>query len=112
MGTAKVTKSELTVNEERSINHTKWDCNYHVVWIPKYRHKRLFYGLRREIGPMLRELARQIESFVIEGKLFLVRGYYVSTVCLDENVIREYIRNQGWRIKGSINSVFLINRKS
>ena len=47
----------------------KWDCKYHVVWIPKYRKKRLFYALRQEIGPVLRELARQKDCAIIEGHL-------------------------------------------
>ena len=52
-----------------SLNHTKWDCKYHLVWIPKYR-KKVFYGqLRKELGPILRELAMQKESEVVEGGL-------------------------------------------
>ncbi|TEU11158.1 MAG: hypothetical protein E3J21_24335 [Anaerolineales bacterium] len=40
-----------------SLCHTKWDCKYHIVWIPKYRKKRLFWELRQELGPVPRELA-------------------------------------------------------
>ena len=57
------------MDESSSLSHTKWECKYHVVWIPKYRKKRLFYVLRQEIGPVLRELARQKESEIIEGHL-------------------------------------------
>ena len=42
-------------------------CKYHIVWIPKYRKKKLFGDLRRELGPVLRELARQRESEIEEG---------------------------------------------
>ena len=52
-----------------SLNHTKWECKFHVVWIPKCRKKVLYGQLRRELGPVLRKLASQKESEVIEGKL-------------------------------------------
>ena len=123
-----------------SLNHTKWECKYHVVWIPKCRRKVLYGQLRKELGPVLRKLALHKESEVVEGKLkvdhvhmvlsippkysvsqvvgyvkgksaiwvartsgrnrnfvgqhFWARGYYVSTVGLNEEAIREYVRSQ------------------
>ena len=50
-----------------SLQHTMWECKYHVVFIPKYRKKTLFGTLRRDIGAVLRELARQKECRVEEG---------------------------------------------
>ena len=50
-----------------SLAHTKWDCKYHIVWIPKYRRKVLFSELRSELGPVLRELASHKDSEIIEG---------------------------------------------
>ncbi|MGV1037966.1 MAG: IS200/IS605 family transposase [Candidatus Nanopelagicales bacterium] len=129
------------MTQENSLAHTKWMCKYHIVWIPKYRKKKLFGDLRRELGPVLRELARQRESEIEEGQMmsdhvhilisippkysvsqvvgyikgksaihiartymgrqrnftgehFWARGYYVSTVGLDESVVRQYIQNQ------------------
>ena len=124
----------------RSLNHTKWTCQYHVVFIPKYRKKAIYGSLRRYLGEVLRRLAQQRESAVEEGHLladhvhmmlsippysvaqvigyiqgksaihiarqyagrkknyvgqhFWARGYFVSTVGRDEQVIREYIRHQ------------------
>jgi putative transposase len=52
-----------------NLQHTKWDCKYHLVWIPKYRRKVLYGQLRKELGPVLRELALQKESEVVEGRL-------------------------------------------
>ncbi len=52
-----------------SLQHTKWECKYHLVWIPKYRKKVLYGQLRKDLGRILRELAMQKESEVIEGKL-------------------------------------------
>ena len=57
------------MKDYRSLNHTKWDCKYHVVWIPKYRKKKLYGQLRRQLGPTLKELAMQKESEVVEGYL-------------------------------------------
>jgi len=129
------------MKDTRSISHTKWNCKYHIVWIPKYRKKRLFGELRKALGPVLRELAAHRESEIIEGRLcvdhvhmliaippkyavaqvvgyikgksaiwiarnyagrkrnftgqhFWARGYFVSTVGIEEQVIRDYIRRQ------------------
>ena len=52
-----------------SLQHAKWECKYHLVWIPKYRKKVLYGQLRKELGPVLRKLALQKESEVVEGRL-------------------------------------------
>jgi putative transposase len=121
-------------------SHVRWDCKYHVVIVPKYRKKLLFGRLRRQIGPILRELCRQKSIELLEGHVmpdhihmclsippkysvaytigflkgksairvhrqyerservygmhFWAEGYCVSTVGLDEKMIREYIRQQ------------------
>ena len=124
-----------------SLCHTRWECKYHVVFIPKYRRKAIFGQIRGELGEVFRRLARQKESEIEEGHLmpdhvhmmisippkysvsqvvgfikgksaihiareyagrkrnfvgqhFWARGYFVSTVGRDEQVIREYIRHQ------------------
>ena len=129
------------MNNAQSLAHTRWECKYHVVWIPKYRRKKLFGEIRRELGPVLRELAQHKESEILEGTMlvdhihmliaippkyavsqvigslkgksaihiartfggrqknftgehFWARGYYVSTVGIDEAVIRRYIQQQ------------------
>lgn len=53
----------------RSLNHTKWACQYHVVFIPKYRKKAIYGALRRDLGEVFRRLARQRDSEVEEGHL-------------------------------------------
>jgi putative transposase len=125
----------------QSLSHTVWECKYHVVWIPKYRRKSLYEQLRKHLGQVFRELARQKESMIEEGHLmpdhvhmlisippkygvvqvvgyikgksaihiartflgrkknftgqnFWARGYFVSTVGRDEQMIREYIKKQ------------------
>ena len=129
------------MDEYESLSHTKWDCKYHVVFIPKCRRKTLYVGLRGHLGEVFKKLATQKESRIEEGHLmsdhvhmmiaippkyavsqvvgyikgksaihlarvyaerkrsfvgqhFWARGYFVSTVGRDEELIREYIRNQ------------------
>ena len=124
-----------------SLNHSRWECKYHIVFIPKYRKKSIFGRIRSELGEIFRRLAEQKESRIEEGHLmpdhvhmmisippkyavsqvvgfikgksaihiarryaevkrnfvgqhFWARGYFVSTVGRDEEVIREYIRHQ------------------
>ena len=52
-----------------SLSHTKWECKYHVVFIPKYRKQRIFGEIRRELGEVFRRLAEQRESRIEEGHL-------------------------------------------
>jgi putative transposase len=53
----------------QSLSHSKWDCKYHVVFVPKYRRKALYGEIRKQLGPILHELARQKECQIIEGHL-------------------------------------------
>jgi len=46
------------MKEYQSLSHTRWDCKYHVVFIPKRRKKRIFGVVRKHLGEMLHELAR------------------------------------------------------
>jgi len=129
------------MKDYQSLKHTRWDCKYHVVFIPKRRKRAIYGSLRKYLGEVLHELARQKESMIVEGHLrpdhihmcvsippkyavsnvigyikgksaisiarnftarkrnfagesFWARGYYVSTVGLDEEAVRKYIRDQ------------------
>ena len=57
------------MDKYESLSHTKWECKYHVVFIPKCRRKTLYGDLRRYLGDVFRDLARQKESRVEEGHL-------------------------------------------
>ncbi len=123
------------------LEHTKWNCRYHIVWAPKYRRKIIYGKYRQEIGKILRKLCEykgieiveanacidHIHMYVkippkysvaqimgyLKGKsslmlferfqnlkykfgnrTFWCKGYYVSTVGLNEETIKKYIRNQ------------------
>jgi putative transposase len=52
-----------------TLAHAKWECKYHVVFIPKYRRKALYGQLRKELGPVFRRLAEQKEARIEEGHL-------------------------------------------
>ena len=52
-----------------SLNHSVWDCKYHVVFIPKYRRKALYAELRRYLRDVFKKLAAQKESRIEEGHL-------------------------------------------
>jgi putative transposase len=66
---SKFAEEEVLMNDYQSLNHTRWDCKFHVVWIPKCRKKILYGQLRRQLGPVLGELAQQKESEIVEGHL-------------------------------------------
>ena len=50
---------------------TPWECKYHLVWIPKSRRKVLYGQLRRELGEVFHELARQKECRIEGGDLLV-----------------------------------------
>jgi len=57
------------VNDVESLSHTKWECKYHIVFIPKYRKKALYGALRQQLGEVLKQLAMQRESRIDGGHL-------------------------------------------
>jgi putative transposase len=93
-----------------SLNHTKWDCKYHVVFIPKKRRKVLYgelliaippkHPVSQVVGYIKGKSAIQLARVYSEkkrnftGQSFWARGYFVSTVGRDEELIRNYIRHQ------------------
>jgi putative transposase len=53
----------------QSLSHSKWDCKYHVVFVPKRRRKVIFGQTRRHLGQIFHALARQKECQILEGHL-------------------------------------------
>jgi putative transposase len=53
----------------QSLSHSKWDCKYQVVFVPKRRRKELFGNMRQKLGAIFHELARQKECQIIEGHI-------------------------------------------
>ena len=135
----------------------KWDCKYHVVFIPKYRRKVIFGRLRGQVGAILRDLCVQKQVELLEGHAmsdhvhmcvrippkyavsyivgflkgksavrihrellkerrmtglhFWATGYSVSTVGLDEQMIRKYIRDQEKRDRLADGQLDLFDKK-
>jgi putative transposase len=54
---------------QQTLKHSVWECKYHVVWIPKYRKKTLYGELRKYLGDIFHELAKQKECKIEEGHL-------------------------------------------
>ena len=67
--------------EFNHLSHATWECKYHVVFTPKHRKKWIAQNVERKMRNFL-------------GHKFWERGYFVTTVGRDEEVIRAYIRNQ------------------
>ena len=66
--------------EIQSLAHTRWECKYHVVWMPKNRRQVLYGRLRQHLGEVLRELARQKECRVEEGHLIADHGHMLLSI--------------------------------
>ncbi|MBE8232302.1 MAG: IS200/IS605 family transposase, partial [Endozoicomonadaceae bacterium] len=46
------------MKDYKRMSHTRWDCKYHVVFIPKKRKKVIYGSLRKYLGEILHELAK------------------------------------------------------
>jgi putative transposase len=57
------------MNSPESLSHTKWECKYHIIWIPKYRKKSHYKELRQYLGSILKDLAFQKECKIEAGHL-------------------------------------------
>jgi len=52
-----------------SLSHSKWECKYHVVFIPKCRRRALYGQLRKHLGEVFHDLAQHKDSRIEEGDL-------------------------------------------
>ena len=129
------------MGEIKESAHTKWRCEYHIVFAPKYRRKEIYGKLKADIGQILRKLCEEKKVEILEAQAcsdhihmlvsvpphlsiaqfmgylkgksalmmfehhanlkykfgnrhFWAEGYYVSTVGLNEEMIRKYIKEQ------------------
>lgn len=57
------------MDESQFLSHSKWDCKYHIAFIPKRRRKVLYGELRQHLGAVFRNLAQQKESRIEEGHM-------------------------------------------
>jgi putative transposase len=57
------------MDKTASLSHSKWECKYHIVFIPKCRRRALYVQLRKHLGDVFRELARRKDSRIEEGHL-------------------------------------------
>ena len=128
-------------NDDSSLSHTRWNCKYHIVFIPKYRRKEIYGEIRIDIGRIIRQLCEYKDVEIVEAhamsdhihmlvrippkisvsgfmgylkgksslmiferhanlkykygnRNFWAKGYFVSTVGLNTETVKEYIKNQ------------------
>ena len=81
--------------DNKSLSHTKWKCQYHIVFIPKHRKKVLYGQLRNDVREILSTLCKYKDVQSKWDKAFWARGYYVETIgnITDEDV-QKYIKEQ------------------
>ena len=129
------------MDDDLSLSHTRWNCKYHIVFIPKYRRKEIYGKLRSDIGQIIRQLCAYKDVEIMEAhampdhihmlvrispklavsnfmgylkgksslmiferhanlkykygnRNFWAKGFFVSTVGLDTEKVKQYIRDQ------------------
>lgn len=58
------------MNEFESLSHSRWECKYHVVFIPKCRRMTVYVRLRAHLGEIFRQLAQRKECWILDGRVF------------------------------------------
>ena len=53
--------------DSHSLSHTKWECQYHIVFIPKYRRKVLYGKVKADVREIIRTLCKYKKVEIIEG---------------------------------------------
>ena len=59
------------MDDDLSLSHTRWNCKYHIVFIPKYRRKEIYGKLRSDIGQIIRQLCSYKGVEIIEAHAML-----------------------------------------
>ncbi len=84
----------------RKLSQSIWHCQYHIVWVSKYRYKVLVGKVAEEMENCIRTFSAQQGAEIIElkqrpywGNHFRSRGYCVDTVGLDSEMIRRYLKH-------------------
>ena len=55
------------MDDDLSLSHTRWNCKYHIVFIPKYRRKEIYGKIRTDIGQIIRQLCAYKDVEIIEA---------------------------------------------
>ena len=72
--------------DESQLSHTKWNCMYHIVFIPKYRRKAIYWKLRRDIGIYLRRLCDYKSVEIVEAHAYIDHIYMLVKIPLKLSV--------------------------
>ena len=57
--------------DDESLSHTRWKCQYHIVFIPKYRRKVMYGKVRGDIREIIKILCRYKKVEIVEGAVCL-----------------------------------------
>lgn len=58
----------MSMNDVKSLSHSKWRCKYHIVFAPKYRRQIIYGQIKEDIGKILRSLCNRKQVELIEGE--------------------------------------------
>ncbi len=84
-------QGEFPMQDWQSLSHVRWDCKYHIVFVPKYRKKKLYGKYRNRVGDVLRDLCRQRGVDLLEGHLCLTTSLLIETPKANMSKIMHYI---------------------
>src|SRR6266403_1533410 len=99
-------KPKRTMEDHRSLSHTKWQCKYHIVFIPKYQKRHMLINVppKLAVSSVVRYIKGKSAIHVARhflkrernyaGQRIWARGFFVDTVGRDTETIRKHIAEQ------------------
>ena len=55
--------------DNQSITHTRWNCTYHIVFIPKFRRKIMYGETKKDLVEIIKKLCEMKQVQLIDGKV-------------------------------------------
>ena len=83
-------------NMYQSLSHSKWDCKYHIVFVPKYRKKVIFGNIRKSLGPIFHKLARQKECLLNVNYFGLFQAFGEAVKPLNLQMLSPCLYRHHW----------------
>ena len=82
------------MNDIDNLAHTKWRCQYHIVFAPKYRRQIIYGKYKEEIGKILRAICKRSGVEIIEANACTDHIHMLVTIGRNKTAIQKYIQNQ------------------
>ena len=80
--------------DNRSIAHSRWNCTYHIVFIPKYRRRVMYGETKRDLVEIIKKLCKMKQVELIDGRICRDHIHMYVAVPSEMSVSEIYVVSQ------------------